>query len=111
MRSLEKEIRTSCFTVIRLKLLGRTVSAIIEGYDVEIDVVMLTSNSNKPWFKRVLLAIKRNIPVHHFIVVDNYSTDGTINMVKRCEECYSKDTYKTGLLRTIWCRYWPCSIA
>jgi glycosyltransferase involved in cell wall biosynthesis len=47
-----------------------------------IDVVMLTKNSNKPWFRRVLAAIKREIPVHHFIVVDGYSTDGTVDVVR-----------------------------
>jgi glycosyltransferase involved in cell wall biosynthesis len=47
-----------------------------------IDVVMLTKNSNRPWFRRVLAAIKREIPVHHFIVVDGYSTDGTVDVVK-----------------------------
>jgi glycosyltransferase involved in cell wall biosynthesis len=47
-----------------------------------IDVIMLTRNSNKPWFKRVLIAIKKEIPIHHFIVVDRYSTDGTINVVR-----------------------------
>jgi GT2 family glycosyltransferase len=50
--------------------------------DLEIDVVMLTKNSNKPWFKRILKAIKEEVPVHHFIVVDGYSTDGTIEVVK-----------------------------
>jgi hypothetical protein len=29
-----------------------------------LDVVMLTNNSNKPYFRRVLNAIKREIPVH-----------------------------------------------
>jgi len=47
-----------------------------------IDVVMLTKNSNRPWFRRVLAAIMREIPVHHFIVVDGYSTDGTVDVVK-----------------------------
>ena len=47
-----------------------------------IDVIMLTKNSNKPWFRRVLAAIKREVPVHHFIVVDGHSTDGTLNVVK-----------------------------
>jgi glycosyltransferase involved in cell wall biosynthesis len=50
--------------------------------DIAIGVVMLTKNSNKPWFRRILTAIKRGIPVHHFIVVDGYSTDGTIDVVK-----------------------------
>ncbi|MEM1831531.1 MAG: glycosyltransferase family 2 protein [Desulfurococcaceae archaeon] len=48
----------------------------------EIDVVMLTKNSNKPYFKRVLNAIKRNIPIHHFIVIDGYSNDGTIEVIR-----------------------------
>jgi len=30
----------------------------------------------------VLAAIKREIPVHHFIVVDGYSTDGTVDVVR-----------------------------
>ena len=47
----------------------------------EIDVVMLTKNSNKPCFKRVLDAIKRNIPIHHFIAIDGYSNDGTIEVI------------------------------
>jgi glycosyltransferase involved in cell wall biosynthesis len=49
---------------------------------VAIDVVMLTKNSNKPWFRRILATIKREIPVHHFIIIDGYSTDGTIDVVK-----------------------------
>jgi len=59
-----------------------------------IDVVMLTKNSNKPYFRRVLRAIKREIPVHHFIVVDGYSTDGTMEIVK---EFFGK---RTKVIRT-----------
>jgi len=54
----------------------------MNSQDLEVDVVMLTKNSNKPWFKRVLKAIKEEVPVHHFIVIDGYSTDGTIEVVK-----------------------------
>jgi len=54
----------------------------IHNSDVGIDVVVLTKNSNKPWFGRVLRAVKMEIPVHHFIIVDGYSTDGTIDVVK-----------------------------
>ncbi|MEM4004917.1 MAG: glycosyltransferase family 2 protein [Desulfurococcaceae archaeon] len=50
--------------------------------DKEIDVVMLTKNSNKPYFKRVLGAIKRNIPIHHFIAIDGYSNDGTVEVIR-----------------------------
>jgi len=57
-------------------------SLVMQLYNEAIDVVMLTKNSNKPWFRRVLAAIKRGIPVHHFIVVDGYSTDGTIDVVR-----------------------------
>jgi len=46
------------------------------------DIVMLTKNSNKWYFKRVLAAIKREIPVHHFIVVDGYSIDGTVDVIR-----------------------------
>ena len=59
-----------------------------------IDVGMLTNNSNKPYFRRVLRAIKREIPVHHFIVVDGYSTDGTMEIVK---EFFGK---RTKVIRT-----------
>ena len=57
-------------------------SIVMQLYNQAIDVVMLTKNSNKPWFRRVLTAIKRGIPVHHFIVVDGYSTDGTVDVVR-----------------------------
>jgi glycosyltransferase involved in cell wall biosynthesis len=57
-------------------------SLVMQLYNEAIDVVMLTKNSNKPWFRRVLATIKREIPVHHFIVVDGHSTDGTIDVVR-----------------------------
>jgi len=48
----------------------------------KIDVIMLTWNSNRSYFKRVLELIKCYVPVHKFIVVDRYSTDGTLEVVK-----------------------------
>lgn len=48
-----------------------------------IDVVMLTKNSNKPYFKRVLNAIAREIPLNRLIIVDGFSSDGTPDVVKR----------------------------
>lgn len=48
----------------------------------KIDVIMCTWNSNKPWFKRCLISIKREIPVCHFIVVDRFSNDGTVSVIK-----------------------------
>jgi glycosyltransferase involved in cell wall biosynthesis len=50
---------------------------------VKVDVAMCTWNSNKPWFKSCLAAIKREIPFCHFIVVDRFSVDGTVEVVKR----------------------------
>ena len=44
------------------------------GADSElIDVVMCTWNSHRPWFHKCLFSIKREIPVHQFILVDRYS--------------------------------------
>lgn len=48
-----------------------------------VDVVMCTWNSNKPYFKRCLESVKREIPVHHFILIDRYSQDGTLETVKK----------------------------
>lgn len=43
---------------------------------------MCTWNSNKAWFKRCLASIKREIPICHFIIVDRFSNDDTIEAVK-----------------------------
>ena len=48
-----------------------------------VDVVMCTWNSNKPYLERCLKSVKREIPVHHFIVVDRYSQDGTVETIKK----------------------------
>ena len=47
-----------------------------------IDVIMCTWNSNKLHFRKCLLSVKREVPVHHFIVMDRYSSDGTIGAVR-----------------------------
>jgi len=53
------------------------------GADSEIiDVVMCTWNSHRPWFRKCLFSIKREIPVHQFILVDRYSSDETVNVVR-----------------------------
>lgn len=44
----------------------------------KIDVIMCTYNSNKPYFNAVLRRISEEIPVHCFIVVDRFSSDGTV---------------------------------
>jgi len=50
---------------------------------VPMDVVMCTWNSNRSFFEKCLESIRREIPVHHFIVVDRFSRDGTIDVVKK----------------------------
>lgn len=50
---------------------------------IKIDVIMLTKNSFKPWFPNCLLSIRENTPVNRLIVVDRFSTDGTINVIKK----------------------------
>lgn len=47
-----------------------------------IDIVMCTWNSNKLHFRECLLSIKREVPVHHFIAIDRYSSDGTLRVVR-----------------------------
>ncbi len=47
----------------------------------KIDVVMCTYNSNAPYFKAILERILDEIPVHCFIAVDRYSSDGTVNKI------------------------------
>jgi len=44
---------------------------------------MCTWNSNRSFFGKCLKSIEREIPVHHFIVVDRFSHDGTIDAIKR----------------------------
>ena len=48
-----------------------------------VDVVMCTWNSNKPYFERCLKSVKREIPVHHVIVVDRFSRDGTVDTIRK----------------------------
>jgi glycosyltransferase involved in cell wall biosynthesis len=47
-----------------------------------IDVVMCSHNSSKSWFRRCLESIRREIPVHCFILVDCFSTDDTLGVVR-----------------------------
>ena len=47
----------------------------------KIDVVMCTYNSNAPYFKEILRSISREVPVHCFILVDRFSSDGTADSV------------------------------
>jgi glycosyltransferase involved in cell wall biosynthesis len=47
-----------------------------------LDVVMCTWNSNKPFFRHVLQSIKQEIPVHCFILIDRFSSDNTLQVVR-----------------------------
>jgi glycosyltransferase involved in cell wall biosynthesis len=47
-----------------------------------IDVVMCSCNSNRSWFRQCLRSIRREIPVHCFILVDYFSADDTLKVVK-----------------------------
>jgi len=49
---------------------------------MKFDVIMLTWNSEKPWFKKCLKSIKAENFVNKLIVVDKYSRDGTIEIIK-----------------------------
>jgi glycosyltransferase involved in cell wall biosynthesis len=46
-----------------------------------IDVVMCTWKSNSAYFKRCLESINRVVRVNNFIVLDRFSTDGTIESI------------------------------
>jgi glycosyltransferase involved in cell wall biosynthesis len=42
---------------------------------------MCTYNSNKPYFNAVLEKILEEVPVHCFVVVDRFSSDGTVDKI------------------------------
>lgn len=51
---------------------------------MNVDVVFLTLNSEKPCLRECVESIYRGIPVNRFIVVDGGSTDGTIEYLSGC---------------------------
>jgi glycosyltransferase involved in cell wall biosynthesis len=52
---------------------------------MNVDVVLLTKNSEKK-LNECLKSIYRNVPVNRLIVVDAYSTDKTLDIVKEFQE-------------------------
>jgi len=52
---------------------------------MDVDVVLLTKNSEKK-LNECLKSIYRNVPVNRLIVVDGYSTDKTLDIVKEFQE-------------------------
>jgi glycosyltransferase involved in cell wall biosynthesis len=56
-----------------------------------IDVVMLTKNSEH-LLERCLTSIYQNVPVNNLIVVDGFSTDGTLKIADKFKSRYGKVT-------------------
>jgi glycosyltransferase involved in cell wall biosynthesis len=52
---------------------------------MQIDVVVLTKNSER-FLKECLTCVYKNVPVNDLIIVDGYSTDATLEIVKEFEE-------------------------
>ncbi|MCS7119952.1 MAG: glycosyltransferase family 2 protein [Nitrososphaerota archaeon] len=53
----------------------------------KIDVVMLTKNSQR-WLEECVRSVYANIPVNRLIVIDGYSTDGTLTILKKFDTKY-----------------------
>jgi len=73
---------------------------------LEIDVVMITKNSVTQFgaptlFNKVLESIFQQIPIHKLIVVDGYSTDDTIKIVKKYTPYIIQDSRGRGKSREI----------
>lgn len=49
-----------------------------------VDVIMLTLNSLTPILPKVVDSLYANVPVRRLIVVDNGSTDGTLEFLRNC---------------------------
>jgi glycosyltransferase involved in cell wall biosynthesis len=56
-----------------------------------IDVVLLTKNSAQTLHK-CLDSLYKNVPVHQLIIVDNYSTDKTLDIIEAYNKKYSNIT-------------------
>ena len=73
---------------------------------LEIDVVMITKNSVTQFeeptlFNKVLNSIFQQVPVHKLIVVDGYSTDDTMKIVKKYTPYLIQDARGRGKGREI----------
>jgi len=54
---------------------------------LQIDVILLTKNS-EPTLEKCLDSIFENIPIRRVIIVDGFSTDGTLDILQRYHEKY-----------------------
>ncbi len=50
---------------------------------MSIDVVVCTWNSNRGYFRRCIQSIQHNVPIHHLIVIDRNSSDGTVETIRQ----------------------------
>jgi glycosyltransferase involved in cell wall biosynthesis len=57
-----------------------------------VDVVILTKNSER-LLRKCIDSVYRNVPVNSLIVVDGYSTDGTMQIVKEFQEKHGNVTF------------------
>jgi len=55
---------------------------------MQIDIVVLTRNSER-FLKECLTSVYKNVPVNNLIIVDGYSTDATLEIVKEFQEKHS----------------------
>jgi len=54
---------------------------------MKVDVVVLTKNS-EPTLEKCLDSIYENVPVDRLIVIDGFSTDGTLSILRKYREKY-----------------------
>jgi len=58
---------------------------------MKIDIVMLTRNSER-LLRECLTSVYQNLPVNNLIVVDGYSTDATLNIIRNFQEKHGNVT-------------------
>jgi len=59
-----------------------TQQVVKSNFSTKIDVVMITKNSLHPCLRESLNSIFKNVPLHHLVVIDSFSVDGTIEEIK-----------------------------
>jgi glycosyltransferase involved in cell wall biosynthesis len=73
------------------------------GWTMEIDVAIITKNSEK-YLRECLDSIYRNITVHHLLIVDGHSRDATLQIAQaypRCKVIFDRGTRATARQRTL----------
>ena len=72
-------------TGLKALLKARSLGKNAVGDIGKVDVVVLTKNSEEQ-LDRCLRSVYRNVPVNQLIIVDGYSTDRTLEIVKKFEK-------------------------